>query len=199
MGIMPTTNASLMHRLKNGADEQSWRQFLDAYQPALLRWLMQRGLQVSDAEDCSQQVMLAVMKSLDLFVDDGRTASFRRWLQTIARHELINTLRKQSRQPRSNRDSQLWLELVDLASDEGSFSRTIHREYRRELFIQAAAIVRKSVQAATWEAFWRTSVLGKTAQVVADELGMKIGSVYMAKGRVLQRLQNVVQDMEETI
>jgi DNA-directed RNA polymerase specialized sigma24 family protein len=41
----------------------------------------------------------------------------------------------------------------------------------------------------TFQAFWRVAVDGRSAEEVAEELGMKVGAVYTAKSRVLNRLR----------
>jgi RNA polymerase sigma-70 factor (ECF subfamily) len=69
-------------------------------------------------------------------------------------------------------------------------------EYRRELFRFAAARVRAAVRPATWQAFWRTSVLEEPVERVACDLEMTAGAVYIARCRVLQRLKELVQQWE---
>jgi RNA polymerase sigma-70 factor, ECF subfamily len=197
VNFMPTTHASLMVRLKNDSNNVDWHRFVQLYQPALIRWLSSKGLQDSDADDCVQQILLSVTRALDKFTDDGRPASFRRWLQTIARNELINSVRQRSRQPQSNRESHVWQELMNLTQNNPALDSSLQWEYERQVFIQAAAVVRKSIQESSWEAFWRTTILGQSAAHVANELGMNEGAVYMAKGRVLVRLKQVVFELEQ--
>ena len=40
-----------------------------------------------------------------------------------------------------------------------------------------------------WQAFWRTTVEEIPPQQVADELDVKIGTVYISKSRVISRLR----------
>ncbi|TXT29049.1 MAG: sigma-70 family RNA polymerase sigma factor [Planctomycetota bacterium] len=47
-----------------------------------------------------------------------------------------------------------------------------------------------------WQAFWRVTVDGLSATEVANELGMKSGTVRVAKSRVLQRLRKQLGDVE---
>ena len=50
-------------------------------------------------------------------------------------------------------------------------------------------LVQAEFEERTWSAFWRTVVEGRPTGDVADELDMKIASVYQAKSRVLRRLR----------
>jgi len=57
--------------------------------------------------------------------------------------------------------------------------------------------VRGSFREATWQAFWRTAVEGRSPQEVAAELGLSPGAVYIARSRVLARLREQVRQVEE--
>ncbi|MFN7449120.1 MAG: sigma factor-like helix-turn-helix DNA-binding protein, partial [Pirellula sp.] len=61
----------------------------------------------------------------------------------------------------------------------------------------AAAEIKQSVAPKTWQAFWMSQVESIPTPVIAKKLGMSVGSVYVAKGRVLQRLQAAVAQLEE--
>src|SRR5207302_8427277 len=49
--------------------------------------------------------------------------------------------------------------------------------------------IRGQVHPQTWEAFWKVVVEGKTPEEVGEELGMRPGTVRVAKSRVLSRLR----------
>ena len=72
------------------------------------------------------------------------------------------------------------------------------RELRRALFHRAGQQVQNEVQAATWQAFWETSVSGLSPRDAAAKLGMTVGTVRVAKCRVLARLRAAVAEMEKT-
>ena len=69
-------------------------------------------------------------------------------------------------------------------------------EHERRLFAWAAEQVRPHVEPATWQAFWQTAVEGRPAKDVAAELGLNVASVYVAKGRVLARLKEVIREVQ---
>ena len=49
----------------------------------------------------------------------------------------------------------------------------------------------------TWRAFRRTAIDGLPARRVAAELGLSVGAVYLAKARVLKRLQQCVARIDD--
>jgi RNA polymerase sigma-70 factor (ECF subfamily) len=70
-------------------------------------------------------------------------------------------------------------------------------EYRRELFHWAAHRVQAKVAEATWRAFWWTAVEDQPIDEVARRLNLSVGSVYIARSRVMARLRDEVRGFEE--
>lgn len=175
----------------------AWELFVELYQPAIYTWLLKKGLGRHDAEDCIQGVFMSVSRSLASFQPDGKPHSFRRWLQTLIRNELIDWVRKSNRSPRTMELTAVW-ERIDVALlQQQDWEADIESEYQRSLFYRAAHVVKQEVAANTWQAFWMSQVEGIPTHVIAKKLRMTVGAVYVAKGRVLQRLQREVLKMEE--
>ena len=53
--------------------------------------------------------------------------------------------------------------------------------------------VRRDFQESTWQAFWRTAILGKSGKEVAGVLGLTTAAVYLAKRRVTERLRQQIE------
>jgi RNA polymerase sigma-70 factor (ECF subfamily) len=71
------------------------------------------------------------------------------------------------------------------------------QEYEERLFAWAADQVRTCFQDSTWQAFWQTAVEGRSSKTVAQTLGMTVGAVYIAKSRVLARLRQQIQQLQD--
>ena len=65
---------------------------------------------------------------------------------------------------------------------------------RRLCFRRALDEMRRTVEPQTWNAFWNTAVLGRSAPDVADELGLTPAAVWQAKSRMLRRLRRQLGD-----
>jgi RNA polymerase sigma factor (sigma-70 family) len=198
--VDPETRPSLLIRLRDPRDQQAWGQFVQIYEPLLLRVMRQRGLQDADAHDVTQQVVLAVTQAVERWQPDGRDASFRRWLFSIARKQSLRFVQRGSplRGPaRRGVGGTDMLKLLDsLPEPEHRTVVAFDDEYRNEVFHLAAEQVRGECRDSTWQAFWRTCVLKESVADVAGVLKMTAGNVYVARSRIIARLRKVVEECE---
>ena len=58
--------------------------------------------------------------------------------------------------------------------------------------------LREATGPETWRAFELTVVDGKSCEEVAKQIGRPVGTVYAARSRVMRRLRNQVQRLEES-
>src|SRR6185369_4565752 len=70
-------------------------------------------------------------------------------------------------------------------------------DFRRELMRRALNIMQRDFAPVTWKACWEVVVQGVPVAEVAAQLGISIGSVYVARCRVLQRLRQELAGMLE--
>ena len=196
MDATPSTRPSLLVRLRNPQDERAWAEFTAIYSPLIYRLARRKGLQDADAADLVQEVLRAVASAIDRWDPDPARGPFRNWLFRIARNLMINFLASQHRHPRGvgGEDFLNLLEAQPTASQQDSAQFDL--EYKRQLFRWAADRIGDEFQETTWSAFWKTWVEGKKAKDVAEELGMSLGAVYMARSRVVARLRQVIEAVE---
>jgi RNA polymerase sigma factor (sigma-70 family) len=196
MNEAPTTQPSLLIRLRDQGDERAWAEFTEIYAPLVQQLAQRRGLQDADAQDLCQDVFRAVARAIEHFDPDPARGSFRGWLSRIAGNLIINLLVAQRRHPRGTGDTdiqRLLEEQPDLLAEE---SALFESEYRKRLLAWAAERVRGSFSEAMWQAFWRTGVEGQPVKEVAEALGMSIGTVYQYKSRVVARIRREIEQFD---
>src|SRR5580698_3709444 len=93
----PTTRASLLLRLRDSQDHEAWIAFVSLYEPLIYRLLRRHGLQDADARDNTQELFLAVRRSIDRWDPAKERGSFRAWLRKAARNLVINWLKQRER------------------------------------------------------------------------------------------------------
>jgi RNA polymerase sigma-70 factor (ECF subfamily) len=190
MAEIPATRASLLARLRDPRDEAAWSQFVDLYGPLVYGYARKQGLQDADAADLSQDVLLAVAGAVGQLEYDPCRGSFRNWLFTVVRRKLANRRRdrKIRRADNPGPGGQVLLERCPAPEEEAEWES----EWKQHLFAWACQEVRRAVSEATWQAFWRTAVLGQTGKEVAEQLGLSVPAVYHARSRLLARLRELV-------
>src|SRR5579862_1020887 len=93
----PSTRTSLLLRLRDSQDHESWMEFLSLYEPVVYRLLRRHGLQDADARELMQELFLAVSRNIDRWDPARERGSFRAWLRRVARNLVINWLRQRGR------------------------------------------------------------------------------------------------------
>lgn len=194
MADSPNTRPSLLVRIRDARDGQAWSQFVALYAPLVYGYARKRGLQDADAADLTQDVLRAVAGAAGRLEYDPKRGSFRGWLFTIVRNKLRDFLDARVRQAQGSGDTGAHEMLEQHAApDEDVWER----EYQQRLFAWAADQIRGEFQDTTWQAFWQTAAEGKSAKEVAMALGMTVAAVYLAKSRVLARLKEQIQQVQD--
>jgi RNA polymerase sigma-70 factor (ECF subfamily) len=145
----------------------------------------------------SQEVLLAIAKSVGKWESDPNRGSFRGWLATITRNLVVNFLIRRERHPRGTGDSDFLRWLEEVPATESDESQLFDLERRRQLFLWAASEIETEFRWETWRAFWETSVVGRSVGDVAIEMKMSAGAVYVARSRVMKRLREKVEGVRE--
>lgn len=188
----PETRASLLVKLRDHQNASAWQDFTDLYTPVIRKTALRMGLQVADVENVVQEVLLAVSQSIDQWLDNPQRGSFRGWLSRIAKNKTLDLLTRKATRP-ENGISREW-DAIPAAIP--SLSSCWDQEYRWELFVQAAKHVREAVAEATWQAFWLSTIENQPAGDVARQLGVRQGTVYLSRCRVLDRIRKLVKQWE---
>jgi len=196
MGDALLTRASLLARLGDPEDRAAWCQFVELYGSLVYGFARQRGLQDADAADLTQEVFLAVARAMGRWRYDPRQGSFRGWLYGITRNKVVGFLQRRRSQPVGTGDTDAQMRLAEEPCPGMDPEGDWEREFQRQLFRMAAARIQDGFAPTTWMAFWRTAVEGKSGASVAQELGVSVGAVYVARSRVLARLTEQVRQLQ---
>ena len=79
------TRRSLITRLKNWDDQESWQRFFDTYWKLIYSVASKAGLSPADSQDIVQETVLAVARQMPGFHYDPSLGSFKAWLLQMTR------------------------------------------------------------------------------------------------------------------
>lgn len=195
MHDFPETRDSLLVQVKDPGNQEAWEQFVQMYRPVILRIALAKGFQHADALDLVQQVLFAVSSAIGRYQRNAPNTKFRHWLSRITRNATVNALTRKPRDIASGGSSVMQL-LEEMPGRDLATEELITLEYRRELFLQAARIVRSAVSDETWQLFERTVIEEQSIEATARQFNRSVGAVYTARSRVMYRLKEAVQKLE---
>ena len=190
------TQLTLLQRVKDPGDSQSWQEFVDLYQPLLLRFVISRGVPESDASDIVQEIFAALLRSLPSFDLDQRRGRFRTWLWSVSRNVMVDCARRFHRRRKAEQN---WVErLAELRDDEDSRAQwcAAHKKRVLEFVLER---VRSASQAKTWACFEQHVQMGRPAAEVGTELELTANAVYVNASRILQRIRDQCAEYGEAL
>ncbi len=194
MNSIPPTQVTLLVRIRDVRDQEAWEKFVDLYAPLVYGFLRKRGLQDADSADLTQDVLRQVSTAAKSLEYDPKRGSFRGWLFTIVQNRLTDHWRKDSHRVNGTGDTNAHRQLNEFPQpDSLQGSVEWDADYERQLFHYAASAVKQDFTPTTWQAFWLTAVEGLKGQEVAQKLDLTLAAVYLAKGRVMNRLKDQVK------
>lgn len=194
--LVPDTRPSLILRVRNPNDADAWNQFVNLYRPVILRLACRKGIQPADAEDLAQQVLMSVAGAIERWQPDAQKARFRTWLQTIVRNAILNALQRRSPDIAVGGDGDTNC-LEQTPGPQCDDLNSLNDEYRRELFLRAVQRIHMEFAQETWDSFWKTTVQGVDIDSAASQTGRTRGSIYAARSRVMKRLRETIEELEE--
>ena len=174
--------AGLM-RASLAGDMAAYRRLLEALTPALRltarRGLARSGIGDADAEDVVQEILLAVHLKRMTWMSDQ---PFGPWLNAIARHKLIDAMRRRGRRAETPIDD--LIEVLPAQTQEASASHgELEKLVGRLDGKQRAVVIAISLE-------------GLSAREAASRLSMSEGAVRVALHRGLQKLSQLYRNGE---
>src|SRR5262245_43522528 len=91
------TRTSLLRRLKQWEDQESWRDFFNTYWKLIYGAAVKAGLNDAEAQDVVQDTVIAVAKKIEDFKYDPEVDSFKGWLLYLTRKRIALHYRKRER------------------------------------------------------------------------------------------------------
>lgn len=182
------TPLSLLERLRTAPDEASWRRLDDIYRPLIQRWLLCWQSLGGEAEDVVQDVLTVLVRELPGF-ERQRKGSFRSWLRTITAHRALAYHHSLQRQPQAVGAVLEECPLALLQDPNSELSRRWDEEHDQHFLRRLLELIEPMFETTTLAAFRRVVFDEIEAARVAEELGISVTAVWLAKSRILKALR----------
>jgi RNA polymerase sigma factor (sigma-70 family) len=190
------THASLLGRLRaQPADQAAWMEFVARYGPRIYDWCLKWHLQAADAEDVTQNVLLNLARKMETFAYDPNLR-FRAWLRTLTQHALSDFVdRRMAGRVGGGGNEQI--EALANLETSADLQQSLEAEFDRELLDEALARVQLRVPPQHWKAFRLMALENLPGADAAQQLGMKVATVYTARSKVQKLIQDEIRKLEQ--
>jgi RNA polymerase sigma-70 factor (ECF subfamily) len=138
-------------------------------------------------EDISQNVFISVQRRLGEFRKTEKKDTFRGWLYTITRNEIINFFRVQAKRHTAKGGSDN-LRLMDQFPAEPLSGSSVNQTAVDPVLKQAFEMIRGEFDERTWKIYTRFKIDNVPAKEVAVEFGTTDGNVRLIAFRVRKRI-----------
>ncbi len=200
-GLIPT-RASLIQRLKNVHDDESWRDFFDTYWKLIYNSAVKAGLSDAESQDVVQETVLSAWRSLPQMQYDAG-GSFKGWLLQLTSWRIRDYIRDRQRgvQPlRGEPETGTGTALIERIPDPAGFGLEAAWDEEFELNLLEVAVerVKLKVDPKDYQIFDLYTFKEWPATNVAETLGVSRGRVYLAKHRVGGLIKKALKKLHRT-
>jgi RNA polymerase sigma-70 factor (ECF subfamily) len=200
------TRTTLIKRLKNWQDQESWQAFFDTYWKLIYGFAVKSGLTGTEAEDVVQETMVSVAKHMPNFKYDRNIGSFKTWLMNLTRWRITDQFRKRDPVCHSHSHSDDDSDSTSNAIMNGVADRTHldleamwDAEWKKALFEAATVKVKRNLDPQHYQVFdlyvnkeWAPDKIAKT-------FGIAVGQVYLTKHRVAEVIKEEIERLKKAV
>lgn len=182
------TRQSLLSRLKNWDDQESWKVFFDTYWKLIYSTAVKAGLHDAEAQDVVQDTVISVSRSIPNFKYDASKGSFKAWLLRLTGWRIADQLRKRQRKARreiNNSDTEIAEaaeNMIDPASQR--FQAAWDEGWEQNLVEAAINRVKMTVDPTQYQIFDLYVLKEWPVLRIARTLKINPGRIYLAKHRI---------------
>ena len=192
---MNQTRQTLIERLRDKYDQESWQTFTQIYQRYIYVVIRRMNVSHSETEDLVQEILFKIWNKLPEFDYNPNKARFRTWLSTVVKNRVITYIR--SSQSHSNKIDKASQEPRKNYSDH-DIDDIMHKEWESYITNMAMNRIKQNFPGQAIEVFEMT-LEGKSVSDIAQELGLKENSVYKSKNRVKARLIEEIKALRQDL
>jgi RNA polymerase sigma-70 factor (ECF subfamily) len=191
------TSSTLLQGLRDFNDHSALNRFAGRFEGPIRSFANRLGVPPSDIEDVVQEVLIAFAQAYRDGKYDRSKGRLSSWLFGIAYRQIASFRRKrlasQQRHDARGAHTTFWAGLPD----ENSARQTWCAAWETHVVEACLQQVRSEVAVNTYRAFEMTVREMRTPDEAAAALGMSRNAVYVAKHRVLNRLQELMKAFDE--
>jgi RNA polymerase sigma-70 factor (ECF subfamily) len=194
------TRKSLLSRLRDWNDQESWKVFFDTYWKLIYNAGLKAGLSDAEAQDVVQETVISVSKKIPEFQYDSAKGSFKSWLLRLTSWRIGDQLRKRDAHIGASRaaHSATGTATVERVADPVSLHLEVtwDEEWEKNLMEAAIERIKKQVDPTQYQIFDLCVFKDWPVVKIARALKINPGKVYLAKHRIGRLIKKEVAHLQ---
>jgi RNA polymerase sigma-70 factor (ECF subfamily) len=196
------TRHSLLARLNQWNDQESWKLFFDTYWKLIYRTARKAGLTEVEAEEAVQETIISVAHQMPGFRYRPREqgGSFKKWLLRLTRWRIGDQLRKRQKDIVSFRLADEHAEADALAAIPDpladKLSQLWEAEWEQNLLGAALEQVKQKIHPRDYQIFYLSTIKEWGGRKVARSMKVSLPLVYTTKHRVGKELKAILTQLK---
>ena len=191
------TRKSLLSRLRDPENEDSWRVFFDTYGKLIYGAAVRAGLTSSEAQDVVQDTVLCVAKKIPEFKYDPEAGSFKGWLLQLTRWRIVDQFRKRKSLETSLAREERMAEAEKAGDQNDVLESYWEQEWERYILDAALDRVRKKVDPKHFQIFDEYVLKERPVLEVRNRLRVSATQVYLIKHRVGNLVKKELEELKK--
>jgi len=188
------TRQSLLSRLKDWRDNDSWKEFFDLYSHLIYQAVLRSGLKQLEANEVVQDTVIEVYNQIPKFKYDRSRGSFKSWLLRVTQRMVFDYRRRQMKAKRfevnlphfENEFQQSLNEIPDTISQ--TIAEFWEAQWEQNLKEAALEKLKLKVEVKHFQIFDAYVLQAWKVSKVAAVFGVRMGEVYLVKHRLKKML-----------
>ena len=202
--FLEKTRWSLISRIKDLEDHDSWRDFFDTYWRLIHGVAMRAGLRDVEAQEVVQNTVIYVSSHIGDFKTNSESGSFKAWLLMVTRWKIGDQFKKRKVHREAANlvpDGESKTELLAGLPDDSrsALEEVWDVEWAKNLTSIALDRLRAKVKPRLFQIFYYLTVEEKPPREVADMLEINIAQVYLIKHRLTQKLKDELKSLKASV
>lgn len=192
------TRHSLLGRLADWEDRESWQRFHDMYWRVIHAFARKLGLSDAEAFDVVQETIIDVAKQARTGAYDAKEGKFRSWLFRLVKWRVGDVVRQRGKLPQAAplpQGATARTSLADRLPDERA-EVAWETEWKLAALATAMERIKGQVNPLHFQIFDCATVRDWPVKKVCTELGVNAAQVYLARHRVGALIKKEVEALE---
>lgn len=185
------TTSTVLQRLTDFGDRDAWNTFSERFRVPIVAYARRRGLSESDAEDVAQETLAAFAQAFRGGDYDRERGRLSRWLFGFANRKVLRALERD--RALGDGEMERWSQIDGGAALDPDWEEL----WERSVLEQSLAAARGEFESSTWRVFEMLVLESRSVDDAVAETGLTRNAVYIAKHRVLARVEQLVRDCDE--